>query len=111
VDFQTQKEAKGTVVAVTGRLDAVTAPDYEKRMHELIDAGEARFVVDLDRLDYISSAGLRGLLVTAKLLKAKSGQMRFANVKGNVKAVFDMSGFAAMFQVDDSVAAALAALA
>lgn len=111
MDFQTRKEAAGTVVAIGGRLDAVTAPDYEKQMHGLIDGGDTRFVVDMERLDYISSAGLRGLLVTAKLLKTKGGQLRFANVRGNVRAVFDMSGFAAMFQMDDSVAAALAGLA
>ena len=79
-------------------------------MQELIAGGDIRLVVDFEQLDYISSAGLRGLLVTAKLLKAKGGQVRFANVKGTVKEVFDISGFGSIFQMDDTVAAALAAL-
>jgi stage II sporulation protein AA (anti-sigma F factor antagonist) len=48
--------------------------------------------------------------VTAKLLKAKQGKVRFANVRGAVKEVFDISGFGSIFQMDDSVAASLAAL-
>lgn len=111
MDFQAKKEGNITVIAISGRLDAVTAPEYEKKMHELIDSGDIRFVVDFESLDYISSAGLRGLLVTAKLLKAKGGQVRFANVKGTVKEVFDISGFGSIFQMDESVTAALASLA
>jgi len=61
--------------------------------------------------DYISSAGVRGLLVTAKQLKGKGGQIRCANVKGTVKEVFDISGFGAILQMDDSVETALAKLA
>jgi len=110
MDILIKKEANATAVTVTGRLDAVTAPEYEKKMQELIAGGDIRLVVDFEQLDYISSAGLRGLLVTAKLLKAKGGQVRFANVKGTVKEVFDISGFGSIFQMDDTVAAALAAL-
>jgi stage II sporulation protein AA (anti-sigma F factor antagonist) len=99
------------VVALGGRLDTITAPEYEQRVRELIESGATRLVLDLDQLDYISSAGLRGLLTTAKLLADKGGQIRFANVKGNVKTVFDISKFATMFQLEASVAEAIAQLA
>ena len=108
MDILIAKEANATVVTITGRMDAVTAPQYETAIKELINGGESALVVDFDRLDYISSAGLRGLLVTAKLLKGKGGQVCFANVKGTVKEVFEMSGFGSIFQMNDSVAAALA---
>lgn len=107
MDIQTKKEKNATVVTITGRLDAVTAPEYEKKINELIAVAEASFVVDFDQLEYISSAGLRVLLATAKRLKSKGGQMRFANVKGAAKEVFDISGFGSIFQMDDSVDAAL----
>jgi anti-anti-sigma factor len=110
MEIRTKKEAHATVVAITGRLDAVTAPEYEKKMQELIGGGDIRLVVDFEALEYISSAGLRGLLVTAKLLKAKGGHVRFANVAGTVKEVFDISGFGSIFQMDATVAGALAAL-
>ena len=110
MEIHTQKKANATVVTITGRLDAVTAPEYEKSLNDLISGGEIAFVVDFDGLDYISSAGLRGLLVTAKQLKGKDGQIRFANVKGTVKEVFDISGFGTIFQMDDTVDDSLAKL-
>ena len=111
IELLTKKEAIATVVTVTGRLDAITTPEYEKKLHELIQGGEKFLVIDFEKLDYISSAGLRGLLLTAKQLKAVSGQVRFAHVAGPVKEVFDMSGFGSIFQIDASVADALSALA
>ena len=88
MQIQSVKEANAVVVTVTGKLDAVTAPEYQQTLNELINTGEIVFVVDFAGLDYISSAGLRGILATAKLLKGKGGQVRFANVKGTVKEVF-----------------------
>lgn len=111
MEMQTQKEANATVVTITGRLDAVTAPEYEMRLNDLIAGEKTGFVVDFEGLDYISSAGLRVLLATAKKLKVKGGQVRFANVKGTVKEVFDISGFGSIFQMDDSVAVSLAKIA
>lgn len=108
--IQTVKEANATVLTITGRMDAVTAPEYEKTLNEQIAAGETAFVVDFQGLEYISSAGLRALLATAKLLKSKGGQIRLANVLGTVREVFDISGFGSIFQIQDSVAAALADL-
>ena len=111
MELVTKKEANATVVSVTGRLDAITTPEYEKKLRELILGGEKFLVINFEKLDYISSAGLRGLLLTAKQLKAVSGQVRFAHVAGPVKEVFDMSGFGSIFQIDASVAEALSALA
>ena len=111
MDLQTKNEKNAIVVTISGRLDAVTAPEYEKRIRELIDGGNCVFVVDFEQLDYISSAGLRALLLMAKLLKEKDGRVCLANVKGNVRSVFDMSNFIAIFKMEDSVQAALDALA
>jgi stage II sporulation protein AA (anti-sigma F factor antagonist) len=110
MDIQTKKEANTIIVTVSGKLDAVTTPEYDNVLNELINSGESTFVVDFDALDYISSAGLRGLLVMAKQLKGKGGQVRFANVKGTVKEVFEISGFGSIFNIDDSVVTALAKL-
>jgi len=110
MDLQTKIENHAIVVTISGRLDAVTAPEYEKRIRELIDGGNHCFVVDFEQLDYISSAGLRALLLMAKLLREKDGKVCFANVQGNVRSVFDMSGFTALFKTESSVAEALVAL-
>ncbi|TAL53699.1 MAG: anti-sigma factor antagonist [Methylovulum sp.] len=110
MDLQTRTENNAIVITISGRLDTVTAPEYEKKILELIEGGNNRFVVDFEQLDFISSAGLRVLLLMAKLLKEKNGQVRLANVKGNVYSVFEMSGFTTLFKMENSIAAALATL-
>lgn len=111
MDLQTKKENNAVVVTISGRLDAITTPEYEKKVRELIDSGDIYFVVDFEQVDYISSAGLRGLLLTAKLLNAKGGRVCLANVKGNVRSVFDMCSFNTVFKMENSVAEALAVIA
>lgn len=110
MNIQTKKEPNAVVVTISGRLDAVTAPEYEKKIHELIGGAENSFIIDFEPLDYISSAGLRVLLSTTKFLKSKGGQISFAHISGPVKEVFDISGFNSIFQVHDSVSTALAKL-
>lgn len=110
MEIQSRMENSTAIVTVTGKMDALTAPAYQERLNELIAGGTTSVVVDFDELDYISSAGLRGILATAKVLKGKGGQVCFANVKGTVKEVFEMSGFGSIFQMHDTVDAALAAI-
>lgn len=105
MDIDTLKQGNVTVVAVTGKLDAVTSPTFEQRVRDTVDAGNHAIVVDLARLDYISSAGLRALLVLAKQVKAKGGKACLAGVTGDVRSVFEMSGFGAIFEIVESVSA------
>lgn len=108
--FDSKKESGGMVISITGRMDAITAPEIENRLAGLLEAGEKRLAVDLKDLSYISSAGLRSLLATAKKLKATQGRMVFANLQGHVTEVFRISGFYSLFTVCDSIEAALGSL-
>ena len=110
MEIRIQESGRAWVVAVDGKLDALSAGDYEKAMSQLISEGKTRFVVDFAKLDYISSAGLRVLLTTAKQLKPKGGVALFANVPGNVREVFEVTGFDTILDLHDTVDAALAAL-
>lgn len=110
MEFDSRKEKDGTVVSIRGRMDAVTTPEIENELTSLVSGGEKRLVVDLQDLDYISSAGLRSLLATAKKLKTCEGSMVFANLRGHVTEVFRISGFYSLFTVCDSVGDALARL-
>ena len=110
MDFQVQKNEGKATVTITGKLDAVTVPEYEKGMGALLDGGMVRLVLDCSRLDYLSSAGLRALLMTAKRVKAKGGQLRVAGMQGAARDVFEISGFHTIFPMDDSVEAAISAL-
>ena len=106
MNFAAKKEKDITIVSITGRMDAVTTPETEGKLTELIDAGERKLVIDFQGLDYISSAGLRGVLATAKKLKAEHGDMVFAGLQGHVMEVFKISGFHSLFRIFDSVDAA-----
>ena len=95
---------KGTVVllTLTGRLDASTSPKLEERMLALIDGGEKQILFNLEHLDYISSAGLRVLLMAAKKLKGVNGKIVLSSLKDQIREVFEIAGFSAIFPIFDS---------
>lgn len=88
-------------------MDAVTAPNFEKECTSWIGKEEKKVVVDLSGLEYISSAGLRSILIMGKQLKAKGGALVFTGMCGMVKEVFDISGFATLFPAHPSLEKAL----
>lgn len=105
----TGREKDRFIIAVTGRMDAVTAPEFENRLLDWISAGETHLIVDLGGLEYISSAGLRSILTIAKNLKAKQGQIVLCTLRDTVKEVFEISGFSTIIPVCESVDAAIKA--
>ncbi len=92
-----------TMVAPTGRLDATTAPEFEQRVNACIDQGARKLVFDLGDLAYISSAGLRSVLATAKKLKALGGTLSLCRPAGVVKEVIALSGFEAFLSIHETV--------
>lgn len=94
-------------VAVEGRIDAVTAPEFEKKLSAWVGENAADVIVDLSKLDYISSAGLRSILGIAKRLKGDERKFMLCSLKDTVKEVFDISGFSTIIPIHDSVEAAL----
>ena len=87
------------IISVIGRMDAMTAPEFEQSLSELISKGERTFLVNLSRLDYISSAGLKSILVITKQLKAGNGELLFSGLRGPVDEVFKISGFNSIFRI------------
>ena len=94
-----EKKETGTLLQVSGRMDAVTAPAFEKEFIEVMDGGETKVVVDLGDLQYISSAGLRSILASAKKAKKGGCTMQFCGLNGMVEEVFQVSGLGTMFSV------------
>ena len=107
VQIHTTKEGNGTVVQLQGKVDATSAPSVEQALVGVIDQGEKRLVLDCAGLDFISSAGLRSLLLAVKKMKAAGGGISLAALQPNVKEVFDISGFSALFTIHGSRADAL----
>jgi len=90
------------LVSISGNLDAYSVNDVESKLNSLIDDGHLRLVVSLEKLEYISSSGLRILLVALKKLRKQQGDIRLACLKPNISEVFDMSGFAQLFKIFDA---------
>ena len=105
--INTGKEKDCLIVRVEGRMDAVSTPEFEQTLGGWIDEGDIRFIVDLAGLDYIRSAGLRGILTSVKRLKAPGGQMVLTSLHGTVKEVFEISGFNTIIPIFESVKDAL----
>ncbi len=87
------------LVAPEGRLDTETSSDLELFAHDQIKAGESHFVIDLGAIDYVSSAGLRVLLMMAKSLGGDNGSMRLSGLSPHVQEVFDIAGFTQLFKL------------
>ena len=82
-----------------GRLDSSSSPELERVVTEQLGAGVQRLVFDLSSLDYISSAGLRVILLAGKRLRASKGKLVLVGLQTMVREVFDMSGFLSLFAI------------
>ena len=111
MDLVESKHRDVSIVGVCGRVDASTAPTFEQKLLALIDAGTQRVVIDCTDLDYISSAGLRVLLVAAKRLKEPPAALVLCGVGPGVRTVLELAGFLPLFAVEAGREQALARVA
>ncbi len=91
-------EGKKAIVALSGRLDTVTAPETETAVKELIPE-ISELVFDFSGLEYISSAGLRVLLSAQKAMSAK-GEMKLVGVSEAVMEIFEVTGFTDILTIE-----------
>lgn len=99
MEISERKVGDVCVVGINGRLDSGTSDSLAQRLHHLIDGGERRLVIDGEKLDYISSTGLRVLLVAAKRLKAADGKIVLSSLKPHILEVFEIAGFKSIFPI------------
>lgn len=98
-------------VAPAGRIDTTTAPALERHLNVLLAGGAQRLVVDFSRVDYISSAGLRVMLLAARRMKESNGRLALCGFTEPVRQVFQLAGFLPLFTVCESQDIAMAQLA
>lgn len=94
-----------------GQINSANASVLEDSLNEHFNNGERRIVLDLSQLDYVSSAGLRVILVLAKKLRSDSGVMALCNIQPRVEEVLEISGFLAILTVFETREQAQAGLA
>ena len=93
-----KRNEKEAVVEIVGRLDTITAPTLEKLINEELD-GVSALTLDMNALEYISSAGLRVLLSSQKKMN-KIGSMKLIGVSEGVMEVFEMTGFTDILSIE-----------
>ena len=94
------KEQNGSAlkVALEGRLDTVTAPELEKELQEALP-GVTALTLDFEKLDYVSSAGLRVLLGAQKVMN-RQGEMKLIHVGETIQEIFEVTGFADILTIE-----------
>ena len=97
------------VLAPTGRIDSTTSDELDRALGHALDAGERRVIIDFGAVEYISSAGLRVLLVAGK--RIRTGHLVLCSLTEPVRQVFDLAGFLPLFAIERSRESALARLA
>ena len=89
----TKKLENGVLdIALDGRLDTNTAPEFQKEVEPML-GGISKLTLDCEKLDYISSAGLRVLLTFEQTLEDQGKKMELRNVNDIIHDVFDVTGF------------------
>ncbi len=95
--------SKGAVRSMPSRMDAVSAPQVEQDLRDIIAQGTEMLVCDFSDTVYISSAGLRVMLLLTKSQRALGRRLVLACMKPEVAEVFKMAGFDAILELTDSI--------
>ena len=98
MNIEQKKDGKALVLALAGRLDTVTAPELEAVLKDAL-AGVEELTFDFEKLDYISSAGLR-VLISAQKTMNRQGTMKVIHTNEMIREIFDVTGFADILTVE-----------
>lgn len=108
MEIKVSKRDGVTVAAISGEIDSSTAPEAQSQLVPLIDNGNL-LVLDMKELTFLSSAGLRILLLLYRQSAANNGKVALAGVPETVKDTMQITGFLKFFLVRDDVEAAIQA--
>ena len=92
-------EGNNITLAVAGRLDTITSVQLSNEFEKIFAEGASNLLLDFKELDYISSAGLRILLVAQKQVTSLGTKMEISGVSDSVKDVFNITGFSGILTI------------
>ena len=98
LNIEKQINGSDAVVTLEGRLDTTTAPQLETELKSFMDSLTS-LVFDFEKLEYISSAGLR-VLLTAQKVMSKQGSMKLVHVQDDVNEIFEVTGFSDILTIE-----------
>jgi anti-sigma B factor antagonist len=103
MEITEEKRGEVKIIGLRGRLDAITSADVEKRLLALVAQGDVRMALDLSGLSYISSLGLRVLMVIAKQVQTGGGRLALGALNDTVHEIFKIAGFTELFSVHQTL--------
>lgn len=98
------------VVTAKGRLDGGASAAFAERVGSLISASKPKLLIDFAGVDFVTSAGLRAVLLLVKKVKAAGGTFALCSVQDSVREVLDITGFTGMMSIHAARAEAIAAM-
>lgn len=103
MDIQVNKSDKLFQLSIDGRLDTITAVDFEAAVVELLEEKPAEVIINCSKLEYISSSGLRIFLLAQKKMLSGGGKLKLCCLQPAIKEIFDISGFSSIFSIFDDL--------
>lgn len=92
-DLTSSQDGGALIVSVAGRVDGTNAQNFDTSLDETIGPTENAIVLDLSGLVYMSSAGLRTILMTAKRLQARNAKLALCSLRPEINEIFQIAGF------------------
>ncbi len=99
MDINIQDYKRVGVVTVSGRIDGATAPEFETHLKDLIQTGQNNMIIDMNKVDFMSSSCLRVMLTTRKALMKAGGRLVIADPSSRVTDTLDIAGIDVLFEV------------
>lgn len=94
-----KQDGDAVTLLVEGRVDTTTSPELQSAILEAFQTAKL-LTIDMEKVAYVSSAGLRALLIGQKTASSKGGSLKLIHVRDSVKKVFDMTGFSQMLTIE-----------
>jgi anti-anti-sigma factor len=107
VEIETRESQDILIVDMTGRLDSSTAGTSHDKMVGIVKSGAKRIILNLGKLEFVTSAGLRVILTMAKLLQSVRGELKICDARAPVREVLEASGFNSLIRIFDSEKSAI----
>ena len=110
MDIRTELRGDALIAVAPNRIDSANAPEFQTALQVAVDQHDCAMVLDLEELTYISSAGLRAMVLIARALRRKHEDLVLCSLTGPVRGIFQTGGFDKIIKLYDSQADAIASV-
>ena len=111
LNISTERQGGALIAVAEGRVDGANALEFHEALEAAINPDDTGMVLDFEGISYISSAGLRVVLLVAKTLQKQSAKMAVCSLSESIREIFEISGFDKIIPVHGSRSDALAGVA